>query len=353
MNYLYDDNRNTLTLTDLKFPSTERGIAAGFLTRTVFDAFAEARVPKDFPIVLVTSNAGKVWTPVDIKELPNSLFFLDDTIGWYVSDRGIWFTAESGRSWRRISQEKNLLRVYFLTRSHGFAIGGGKRVLESNDGGVTWAPVAAAGQPQTKTEWTVYSSVAFDDTNTLGLITGFSMPPRPATPPDATSNGERKLPPQVPHEVIFLDTKDAGKTWSVQTSSLFGEITHLTLSSLGFGLGLFEFRDDFPWPSEVQRIHLDTGKSERIFRERDRAITDVLCVPGGDCYIAGIEPLGPARSSPIPGKVKILRSSDFEHWQEIPVDYRAVAHRVWLSSPGGNEVWAAADTGMILKLKSQ
>ena len=355
MNYLYDENRSTLTLTDFKFPSTERGIASGYITKTAFDRLEGSRVEKEFPVVMLTFNGGRAWTPVEIKELPNSLFFLDDSVGWFVSDKSVWFTAESGRTWRRISQQKNLLRVYFLSRSHGFAVGSGKRVLESVDGGVTWNPVAAAGQSGTRPEWTTYSSIAFDDTNTLGLITGFSVPEHPAPPAliDAPPGTDKKLPPQVPHELIFLGTKDSGKTWDVQTASLFGEITHLTLSSLGYGLGLFEFRDDFPWPSEVHLIHLNTGKSERVYRERDRAITDVLCVPGGECYIAGIEPLGPARSSPIPGKVKILRSSDLEHWEEIPVDYRAVAHRVWLTSPGGSEVWAAADTGMILKLNSE
>jgi hypothetical protein len=355
MSYLHDDNRSTLTLTDLKFPSTERGIASGYITRMAFDPLQGSHVEKEYPVVMVTSNGGKVWTPVEIKELPTSMFFLDDTVGWFVSDKGIWFTAESGRAWRRISQQKNLLRVYFLTRSHGFAVGGQKRVLESVDGGVTWAPVPAAAQPQTKPDWTTYSAIAFDDSNTLGMITGFSIPvhPAPPTPVDSPADSaDKKPPPQVPHELIFLGTSDSGKMWDVQTASLFGEITHLTLSSLGYGLGLFEFRDDFPWPSEVHLIHLKTGKSERVFREHDRAITDVLCVPGGECYIAGIEPLGTSRSSPIPGKVKILRSSDFEHWEEIPVDYRAVAHRVWLASPGGSEVWAAADTGMILKLKS-
>jgi hypothetical protein len=34
----------------------------------------------------------------------------------------------------------------------------------------------------------------------------------------------------------------------------------------------------------------------------------------------------------------------------MPVDYRAVAHSVLLTGPDENHVWAATDTGMILKL---
>ena len=51
----------------------------------------------------------------------------------------------------------------------------------------------------------------------------------------------------------------------------------------------------------------------------------------------------------IPGKVHILRSDGLENWDEMLVDYRAVARRVWLASPG-NGIWAATDTGIILKL---
>jgi hypothetical protein len=49
--------------------------------------------------------------------------------------------------------------------------------------------------------------------------------------------------------------------------------------------------------------------------------------------------------------MKILQSADLESWSEMPVDYRAVARRVWLASPNADNVWAATDTGFILKLE--
>lgn len=349
--YIYGNSRAAIALTDFRFPSTERGIASGYLTQNKFDLLSGDHT-KISPVMLVTSDGGENWSTVNVKEVPDSLFFLDDTLGWYVSDRGIWFTAESGRSWRRISDQQDLLRVYFLSRAHGFAIGGNKKVLESFDGGATWKPVAVAAQPKTTREWTTYSSISFDETNTYGIITGFSHPPRDSSRP-SLADPEDQGGAQVPNESIFLSTKDAGKTWDLQTASLFGEVTHTSFSSLGFGLGLIEFHDRFPWPSEVYKLTLSSGKSDRVFREKDRAITDVLCVPGGDCFLAGTEPPGKIYSSPIPGKVKILRAGDLEHWEELPVDYRAVARRVWLASPGGAVIWAATDTGMILKLQSE
>jgi hypothetical protein len=66
--------------------------------------------------------------------------------------------------------------------------------------------------------------------------------------------------------------------------------------------------------------------------------------------IAGFETQGPVFRSPVPGKVKILTSNDMDEWTEMTVDYRAVAHSVLLAGPDENHVWAATDTGMILKL---
>ncbi len=115
-----------------------------------------------------------------------------------------------------------------------------------------------------------------------------------------------------------------------------------------------EYRDQFEYPSEVYRINLHTGKSESAFREKNRAITDVRAFAGSDrAIIAGYETTGTIYRSPIPGKLKVLTSDDLEHWTEMPVDYRAVAHSAIIAGPDENHVWLATDTGMILKLIAQ
>jgi hypothetical protein len=45
-----------------------------------------------------------------------------------------------------------------------------------------------------------------------------------------------------------------------------------------------------------------------------------------------------------------MTTGDLEHWQEMPVDYRAVAHRAMIAGPDEKHLWIATDTGMILKL---
>jgi hypothetical protein len=46
----------------------------------------------------------------------------------------------------------------------------------------------------------------------------------------------------------------------------------------------------------------------------------------------------------------VFRSADLDHWEQIPVDYRAVANRVIASAVDEQNIWIATDAGMILKL---
>ena len=52
----------------------------------------------------------------------------------------------------------------------------------------------------------------------------------------------------------------------------------------------------------------------------------------------------------IPGKVRVLVSTDYIVWKQIDVDYRAEAHRVILAAVDEQNMWIATDMGMILKL---
>jgi hypothetical protein len=48
-----------------------------------------------------------------------------------------------------------------------------------------------------------------------------------------------------------------------------------------------------------------------------------------------------------------MTSDDAENWTEMPVDYRAVAHRALIAGPDPTHVWVATDTGLILNLVIQ
>src|SRR5688500_6169757 len=93
VSYFHDEDKSSLTITDLKFLSASRGVAIGVLER-------ENRGPQ--PVALVTSDGGATWSTVETRDPGISLFFLSEADGWMVTRSGVWSTHEAGRSWRRI-----------------------------------------------------------------------------------------------------------------------------------------------------------------------------------------------------------------------------------------------------------
>ena len=338
--FFHDKDRSSLTINDLQFASATRGVAVGYL-----------REKKSLiPTAVVTSDGGKTWSFVSTKEVGTSVFFLNDQSGWMVTEGGIWYTDEAGRTWKRIYKRRGLNRVYFVTPEHGWALGAAKTIIETKDGGKTWGKVQAAEDVKLNPQYTAFTWMDFG-TPENGIIVGRSHPPnafRPDIPVWMAPRPSRMR--DVPTVSVFLETKDAGKTWSPQVASLFGHISRFRLGKKGRGLALVEFENYFDWPSEVLRLDLKTGKNESALRRKDRAITDVALLDGGPGYAAGFQPTGSIAYSPVPGPVKVLRSDDLITWTEMPVDYRAVARRVMLAAVDATHIWMATDTGMILKL---
>jgi photosystem II stability/assembly factor-like uncharacterized protein len=288
------------------------------------------------------------------KDVPLSLYFVSDSEGWMVSDRGLWFTGDFGKTWRKAGDlPKGITKVWFLTDTHGWAIGSNKQVVETTDGGKSWTPIEAAKEAPGAVTFTVYSDIVFMRNH--GIITGWSKPR------DFNSHPEWQTPESrsnavVPGTTIFLETPDGGKTWSSSSGAMFGQLSAVALSLTGTSLALFEFGDradskmvHLP-PSEVHRMSLENGVPDRVYRDEDTQITDVALTTEGTPYLAGHSMVGLVRDNPIPGKLKVLTSADFAKWTEIPVDYRAEAHRAYLAIAEDRDVWVATDTGMILKL---
>ena len=348
LKYFYDHNDSSLTLTDFKFPSTQRGIASGFVTKKVGNAiFGDHE--KAIPVVLITANGGTSWDEVVVKEIAESLFFLNDSTGWLVGPEAIWMTTESGRSWRRVAAIKNLTAVHFLNAKRGFAAGDADRALETEDGGVTWKPIQWESGPTPRPLGVVYRMISFSDEK--NGIMGGEVPLSDHLPDDRPP---RLLRPRKELNA-FLTTHDGGKTWHRAVNSMYGELTRASLGPDQTGMGLVQHSRAYPWPSEVFQISLADEKiNHLLYRGKNRAITDVVLDPDGESFLAGYEPPGDIHPSPIPGKVRILVSRDSVNWEEMSVDYRAVGRVVWLATPGAgvarSAVWAATDTGMILKL---
>ena len=344
--YSYDELNSSLVINDFTFVSARHGVAAGFLLE---------KDGKIKPTTLVTNDGGQHWTftPVkDHKDVPVSLFFRDANKGWMVTDDAIWTTEDGGLAWKKLTTLSDIERVYFANAEHGWAAGDQKKVYETFDGGKTWKDLAAAAEPDSTPERTIYNWIDFAGPD-AGIITGWNQPAveaRRVIPEWVSPAHSSAVRREAPHLSIFLQTRNGGKTWSPTTGSLFGHVTCVRLSLNGYGLGIIQFKDAFDWPSEVFRIDWTTGESSRVFREQNRLITDVALPPSGPAYLAGIEKLDHLNDSPIPGKVKVLRSEDLDNWQEMDVDYRATAHRVMISAIDDKNIWIATDTGMVLKL---
>jgi len=354
--YFYDEMKTEMEITDLAFPSAQRGIAVG--------AIYEKASGKERFTSITTSDGGAHWTLQPLKEYPRSIFFLNESVGWMVTDKGLWFTEESGRSWKKLCEQIKpdktlepqttiglLLRVWFLDEKHGFGVGLQKMIIETKDGGRTWSPVAAASKPAGNPAYTAYTHIVFADAK-RGVIVGGSQPPRrgegfrgslPAWM-DPERASKRK---EVPTLTLLAQTNDGGATWEATTAPLFGLVTSLRFIG-DDGLIVLGFNDAFDWPSEVYRMKRD-GPS-RVFRDKTPRVIDAAMYPGPHIYLAGVEPTGKMNTAAIPGKVKILESGDFETWTDMPVDYKAVARSVVIAGPDAEHVWVATDTGMILHL---
>jgi len=351
--YFYDQARDELTITDLAFPSAQRGIAVGW---------TQQRDKKPKPVSLVTSDGGEHWSLSPLEDMPRSIFFLNESAGWMVTEDGIWSTEEAGRSWRKIADQKKpkkklgptppgglILRVWFLDARHGFAAGYQKTVLQTSDGGRTWTALPEAAKPTGNPAFTAYTQIAFDGPH--GLIVGASVPPRRDLGPfPSWMDPERaSRAREVPTITLVLQTLDRGGHWAAENAPLFGLVSAVKMAGAD-ALDVFSYGPSFEWPSEVYRVDLRNGKSFSVFREHDRRVTSVALFPGPRAFLAAVEPTGRLNTVPIPGKVKMLTSSDLTNWKDMDVDYRAVATNLMLAGPDPEHLWAATDTGMILRL---
>ncbi|MEP7353615.1 MAG: YCF48-related protein [Acidobacteriota bacterium] len=334
LSYFYDDDREVLHFADIAFPSRERGIAVG----SIVD---ETRGGNGKPVAVITTNGGKTWTKTDLDDHPVSLFFLNESLGWMVGARGIWKTEESGRSWKRIRRHSELAirQVWFLDPDHGFAVGEEQTVLETRNGGKDWTPVPAARQASADKNISVYTQIAFAD-GERGLIAGAGIPQLPKN---------ARLVRQPPRLTLELETRDGGKKWAGSAAALSGQIADLTLIGSD-GLAVFAFPSSYQWPSEVYRLDLNTGKSGVTFHQDNRRVTGSILFPGQRGFLAGYDLRVRAQTEAVPGRIRILRSTDLQRWLEMEVDYRAVGSRVVLAGPDADHVWAATDSGMVLQM---
>ena len=339
--YFYDKEKTSLTINDFAFPSAKYGVAVGYV--------AEGR--RQDPMSVVTSDGGDHWQLLPLKEMPVSLFFLDDSIGWMVTTKGLWRTTEAGKNWTKLPKVPGeILRVCFSSSMNGVAVGVKKLVLTTHDGGQTWAKVAAAEDQPGDPQYSAYVWVGFADAK-LALAIGTNNPPRRFAPlfPDWLDPAATLRMRDVPHLSYSLSTSDGGKTWQAGSNSLLGQTSRFRLTPSGKGIGLVEYSELSELPSEAYLLDWHTGRSVSIYKDPKTGISDIWMDADGTAYVAGIAEPGRVRDI-IPGKVVVYSSRDYQNWQKMPVDYRASALRTILAMPDEAHRWLATDNGMILKL---
>lgn len=343
--YLYDEDQSSLVLRAIEFPSDQRGIAIGLLN--------DKGRPR--PVALVSSDAGKTWEQVRLKDEPLALACFTDEVCWISTGRGVWRSDEGGRDWKKVSDTKGILRMQFTSANDGYAAGARKSAWETKDGGKTWTLLSAAKELDSNPDHAQFSSIAF--AGALGIIAGNSRPPRrdDSLFPDWMVPEEAAKRREFPATMIMLETRDAGKTWTSSKSAVFGTVTTLRMQPEGLGaVALLEYFQSFETPSEVLMVNFRSGRSESIYREKTTAVTDIYAGPNGAVLLAGVQTTG-MRGLPIPTKLRFLEgtyasgaASTF--WTAHDVDYRATATRVSVARKPNGQYWAVTDTGIILRL---
>ncbi len=337
--FSYQKLESSLELRDLSCPTVQRCVAAGVISY---------KNGRQQGIVILTNDGGKQWSQVEVKERPVSLFFLNDSAGWMVTDRGIWSTTESGRSWMKLEGTKGVVRVHFLDPSHGYAIGFPKVVYETTDGGKKWSKLAAAEQAPTDAKDTVYNCIAFSGDH--GVIVGNVVPADKQSDPIWLDPDSARYRSEHQTKVAVLETFDGGKKWEAATRPIVGTLTQLKFAADGTAVFLVEYTNYFSLPSSVYRTRFARQDALTVFEERDRAITDLALFADGSAFLAGIQTPGSSNQVPIPGRLTMFSSDNQRSWVEMDSDYRAVAQRAILGAVDAQHAWVATDTGMILSL---
>jgi len=332
--FFYDKPDSSLDIQDIQCPSAQRCVAAGVIVQ---------KDGRQKGVVVSTTDGGQRWSMAEVKENPLSLFFLNDSLGWMVTERGIWASDPGEPAWKKLEGLKGIVGIYFLDPSHGYAIGSPGAIYETADGGKKWAKLPAANVPSADPKHTLYESIAFRGQH--GIVIGEVSPEDGEPFPNPSSvNPERKS------TIVVLETFDGGKSWSPRLLPFPGAITRVRFAKEGFPVFLAGYPAYYSPASSVIQGPLGSSYQKIIFAEKNRVVTDLSLLPEGSANLAAIEPPGNSSQIPIPGKLKILESSDLKTWQEMDVDYRAVAQRAIIAAVDARHKWVATDTGMILGL---
>lgn len=337
MQFFHEKEGETFEIVDLECPSATHCVAVGDITGP----------DKPRSTAVITNDGGAHWAYVKLDESPVSLFFRNASLGWMATEKGIWKTEDGGEKWKRLKKYKGLEAVWFSDDLHGWAIGSPKLVLRTDDGGLKWTESPAASLATTPADETAYGWMDFGPSG-HGVIAGVAGPPAP--PPNWMNPAQANRVRAGKSGILLLHTTDAGANWKISELSALGRLAQVRLAPENKVLMVFQARDGYEMPSSLYQFDLASSGVANLWHSPSRIATDVILLPGGRALMAAIQMPGTSAELVIPGKLKVMTSRSMTDWQDIDIDYRAVARSAVFSAPDANHVWLATDTGMILKL---
>jgi hypothetical protein len=198
-------------------------------------------------------------------------------------------------------------------------------------------------------ENTIYDWIAFANPEVGVIIGSWALPHTSRELPEWMAPDRARYRHESPSLTIILQTSNGGKNWAVLLRSMEGMLTRFRYGGLNYALALFEYPSSSVVATEVFKMEEKSSKSTSVYRDPSRAVRDFAILPGGDVIMAAVQRQGKANALPIPGKLKMMRSSSLKTWIDMDMDYRAVATRTTIAAADAKNVWVATDTGMILK----
>ena len=336
MSYFYDKAQSSFDILDIACPSQRFCIAVGLIE----DSDGRAH-----PYSVLTRDGGEHWTAAKLEEPPLSLFFLNETEGWMVTEHGLWNTPDAAGTWKKRRSGTGYLSVAFTDSLHGWVIGRSRLLESTADGGAHWIPVPDIARYANFPADLSFEFIHFDDP-LHGAVVGEAAAPPERAPPDWMNPGMARFrtPPRA--GVFGGTTADGGRTWALRSIESRRSLIAVAFPS-PVRLWLVFAPLSTELNSEVVEDRSDGPGLATVYRMSGARIAGVNVAARGEIVVAAVELSGRLADTPVPGKVRFLAGSSFSGLKEESADYRAVARRITLA-PADGQWFAATDTGMIL-----
>ena len=281
---------------------------------------------------------------------------------------GLWKSTDIGRSFKKISTRR-FAWVDFLDSQHGFAVGSDARqigfvqsetvmiplsatmprgspvertpeetrvptqqLMETMDGGVKWKvhPVSK------EVKGAYFRTIEFAGQS--GVVMGMIYR-RVALPSAASTSAV----------TVIAETGDGGRAWKVSHLNLPGQTRIYRAAPGGGGYALV-------WPGEgmareLYRIEAGQTGATRVFADPSLFANGLAVRGDASVWLATVVRRPGVAITPAGTEVKMLYSANGSDFKEIAVRPKVTANGVVITSAPGGTMWAATDTGIILKLE--